>query len=107
MIPEVTIRTENGKFVLAEDYEYAGVKCEKGMLIDGASVPTIWTMFVPRMKASYLASTVIHDKLCEEERYKEADRLFYKMLYKQNVKKWRRKVMYAAVRLWHKYKYGK
>lgn len=103
---EVVLRTIGDSYVLDEDFSAHGVLCKKGMVIDGASVPLLWTILIPRMKPKYLASTVIHDKLCNDENYKEADRIFKIMLEEQGVKKWRRFLMYAAVRLWHKYKYG-
>ena len=71
----------------------------KGFHSDLASVPKIARRFVP-VHGKYSPSAIVHDYLIENKLFsrKTADDIFNEMNKKLGVKRWRRKIMYMAVR---------
>lgn len=73
----------------------------KGFVTDFASVPRILHAVFPPM-GKYGAAALVHDYLCVEKPVtrKEADKVFYNIMNRHDVKSWKAKIMYAAVRLY-------
>lgn len=79
----------------------------EGYVTDLASVPRLlWTLFPPHGR--YAKAAIIHDWLYDNAlRMKaEADRIFLDAMTVLGVPRWRRRVMYLAVRLFGKGKYS-
>lgn len=85
--------------------EYGGiVVIPGGYESDGASVPQIfWNRFPPF--GLYLESAIVHDYFCDlgnagksPINYKKAAKIFREAMEVQGVGKWKRNVMYQAVR---------
>ncbi len=97
--------TKNDKFVLLEDYTFGGITIPKGYETNGADVPWLATLIIPRFLPSNLPMVAMHDYLTEKHKYKLADNMFEGMF---RADKWtaRRALAVKAVRLYHKIKYG-
>jgi len=94
------------KFKLIKDLKYKDVIIKKGFRTDGASVPRIFWFLFPPNRTDYLPCAIIHDYLCDKEEYKKADKCFKQCLEELKVDKFSRTLMYWAVRIYHKIKYG-
>lgn len=76
----------------------------KGFRTDLASVPRFLWAFIPPF-GNVSKGAVVHDYLCIYDAYdgkmtqKEADQVFYKLLVRHGVYKWKAKLMYFAVRI--------
>lgn len=106
LILEVTDNKRTWK--LKEAFTMRGVVVPKGFETNLASVPKIpliYTIF----KDEGRKSSVIHDYLYSTRSLsrKESDLIFYKCLEEEGVSKFKRKIMYAAVRLFGKKYYYK
>ncbi|HFV9934559.1 TPA: DUF1353 domain-containing protein [Salmonella enterica subsp. enterica serovar Bovismorbificans] len=78
-----------------------------GFVTDLASVPRIfWSLMPP--DGRYAKAAIIHDYLYDNalRTKREADRIFLDGMTVQGVPKWKRTVMYWAVRLFGRGKYG-
>ena len=94
------------KFKVLKSITYKDIVIPAGFRSDGASVPRIfWSIFPPN-RTDYLPCAIIHDYLCDLEEYKKADIYFCDCLKELQVDKFSRKIMYNAVRLYHKIEYG-
>ncbi|MBE3030102.1 DUF1353 domain-containing protein [Campylobacter sp. RM9344] len=97
---------DRDRFELVEDYAYGIVTIPKGYRTNGANVPRIfWSIFPPN-SPEYLSAIVVHDYLCDKERYKLADKVLKQMMIALNVAKWKIYTFYFACRVYHKLKYG-
>lgn len=95
---------DKDRFELVSEYEYKGIKIPAGYKTNGANVPRIfWSVFPPN-SPEYLSAIVVHDWLCDLEKYKQADEIFYEMMIALEVSKWKCKVFYLACRAYHKIK---
>lgn len=74
----------------------------KGFVTDFASVPRILHAVFPPT-GRYGAAALVHDymTMTRETPFtrKEADRIFYSLMKKHGVKRWKARIMYGAVRL--------
>ncbi len=75
-----------------------------GFVSDGASIPRLfWAIIGPPIGSSHLLPAIVHDYLCEQARdYNErvlGDAVFFKLLRDFDVPRWRRTLMYIAVRV--------
>lgn len=96
--------TTDGNFVLLEDFCIDGLVIEKGYKTNGANVPRVFWSFIPPFKVQNLPAVVVHDWLCDKERYKEADELFEKLLNKFDLEPLKDEMVFA-VKKYHKFKY--
>ena len=72
----------------------------KGFVTDLASVPRIFWPIVPPY-GKHLEASILHDFLCRNEWARaKADREFLHAMKKAGVKRWRRMLMFWAVRAW-------
>lgn len=82
-------------------FEVQSVTVPKGFVTDFASVPRLFHAIFPPM-GRYGVAALVHDYLCVTKPVsrKQADQAFYSLMRRNNVKPWKAKVMYAAVRLY-------
>jgi len=80
------------------------IKIPAGFETDFASVPRIFWRIIPPW-GKYSKAAVIHDYLysTQEVTRLRADKIFLSLMVELKVKKWKRRVMYRAVRMfgWH------
>ena len=96
--------TLNNTFILEENYQVRNVRVPKGYESNGANIPRIFWSLIPPNKPKYQPAIMIHDYLCDKEKYELADNLFEEILLDIEIS-WRTKIMVKAVRLYHKIKY--
>lgn len=96
--------TFDNKFVLELPYQVKNVLIPKGYKSNGANIPRIFWSLIPPNKPKYQPAIMIHDYLCDKEKYKLADDLFEEVLFDIEIS-WKTKAMVKAVRLYHKIKY--
>ncbi|ADJ61757.1 DUF1353 domain-containing protein [Herbaspirillum seropedicae] len=98
----------------AFDYHIGGypsqriVRVPAGTITDLASVPRcLWAVFPPHGR--YAKAAIVHDYLYESAigSKREADRIFLEAMVVLGVPGWRRWVMYLAVRLFGRGRYGR
>lgn len=98
---------EKDKFRVYQDYYYQGICVPKGFVTNGADIPRILWSFFPPNSPEYLSAVVIHDYMCAKIgvfTYKEADAMFYRAMMDIGVSKWKAKLFYFCVRLYHKFR---
>ncbi|MBE2985487.1 DUF1353 domain-containing protein [Campylobacter sp. RM6883] len=94
------------RFELVESYEYGNIVVPAAYKTNGANVPRIfWSVFPPN-SPEYLSAIVVHDYLCDKERYKEADEVLREMMTELGCSKIKVWCFYLACRAWHKLRYG-
>ncbi len=94
-------------FYLSDDNSDV-ISVPAGFVTDLASVPRIfWTLLPPDGK--YAKAAIIHDYLYDNalRTKKEADKIFLDGMTVLGVPKWKRTVMYWAVRMFGRGNYGK
>jgi len=94
------------KFKVTEPFKFKEIEIPRGYRSDGASVPRVFWCLFPPNRTDYLPCAIIHDYLCDKGEYKKADKYFKECLKELGVDKFSRALMYLAVRLYHKIKYG-
>ena len=97
--------TSNDKFVLKKPYTYKGVTIPEGYETNGADVPWLFTLIIPRYLPSNLPMVAMHDYLTDMEEYALADNMFEDM-FRADGYTVRRKMAVKAVRLYHRVRYG-
>lgn len=99
--------TTKDKFIIKEPYHYKGITIPKGYETNGADVPWLATLIIPRYLPSNLPMVAMHDYLTDLEEYKLADDMFENM-FKESEQGYtfRRKLAVKAVRIYHKLIYG-
>lgn len=105
------------KWQLNETYVYASkfglIEIPKDYKTNGANIPRIfWSIFPPNAP-EYLSAAILHDYLCDKA-YADnknyamfcfADKVFYNALLDLEINKYKAKIFYYAVRLYHYVKY--
>jgi len=114
---EVEATNEIGKWKLTEPFEYVVgslenpediIKIPAGFITDFASTPRfLWSIFPPFGK--YGKAAVLHDYLYGTQKYsrKKCDKTFLEAMGVLKVPKWKRYMMYYAVRLFGRSHYSK
>ena len=98
---------KNNKIKVKKEIKYKDIIIPENFVSDGASIPYIAKLFnITRYRMDYLPCAIIHDYLCDKEEYKKADECFHNCLKELKVGKISRTLMYYAVRVYHKLKYG-
>ena len=97
--------TINNRYVLLEHYQVENVRVPKGYETNGADVPKLFWWFVPPFKPKFLPAIIVHDYLCDREKYQLADALFESTLFAIE-KSFVTKTMVKSVKIYHKIKYG-
>lgn len=95
----------DNRFELAEHWQCKNVRVPKGFITDGATIPRVFWWIIPPFKPKFLPAIIIHDYLCDKEKYQLADELFEITLFAIE-KSIVTKTMVKSVRIYHKIKYG-
>jgi hypothetical protein len=93
------------KFILLEDFEYNGYTVPKGYITDGASIPRIFWSFYPPNRPDYLPAAIVHDHLCDLERYVEGDREFKNCLDDLDIHDFTMHIFHKTVVSYHYIRY--
>ena len=96
------------KSSLSFENEKYKVTIKSGLMTDGASIPKIfWSIIGCPLNGKYVGSALIHDGLYASHilSKEESDLLFLDMMKDNGVAKWRRKLMYYAVKYFGKSSY--
>ena len=100
-------------FKLVENFEYyitdeqaEKITVPKGFVTDFASVPRIFWNIIPPI-GRYTKACIIHDYMYDNaiKTKKEADLIFYQAMQVLGVPKWKRLIMYWAVRMFGRGEY--
>ena len=98
---------KNNKIKLKKEVKYKDITIPTNFTSDGATIPWIAKIFnITRYRMDYLPCAIIHDWLCDLEEYKKADEYFCECFKELYVNKRDAKIMYLAVRFWHKIRYN-
>ena len=98
----------------AEPTPFGVLVVPKGFETDGASIPFwAWPIVGPPIGGPHLRAAVVHDYLCSmakrDNDYGErvlADAIFFMILYRTpGITRWKRSLMYGAVRTWGRLTY--
>lgn len=91
---------------LMRDFEYYPdegdvIEVPHGFVFDFASIPRIFWSFIGSPTGKYGPAALIHDYLYFTQTVKrhEADKIFYTIMRILGISRWRRSMMYFAVRL--------
>lgn len=98
------------KYYVGEKIQDVWVHVPAGYLTDGATVPRPFWSIIPPW-GNYGQAAVIHDILCETQQLysngllisitrKRADQIFMEAMEAAGVGRWKRYLMYSAVRMW-------
>jgi len=75
--------TKNNTFELVEDFTIMGVTIPKGFTSDGLTLKVkLLRLIVNKYEPKFQPFYFLHDYLCREEKYKLADELSSKVLFK-------------------------
>lgn len=97
---------KNHKFKVVLSVKVCDIIIPSGFISDGASIPRLFWVLFPPNRTDYLPCAVLHDYLCDKGEYKKADECFKQCLHKLEVDKFSRVLLYSAVRIYHKLRYG-
>lgn len=93
-------------FIVAKPFRVnSSLTIPKGYKTNGANIPRVFWFIIPPFKPKYLPAVVVHDFLCDKERYKLADKIFEELLFSIE-KSLKTKIMVLAVKLYHFFRYG-
>jgi len=96
----------SGTFIVYEDYTTRGEVVPKGFSTDGLTLKIrVLRLMVDKYQPKFAPFFVLHDYLCSNDRYEEADRLGKEVLFEIEYSR-RTRLMMWAIRLYHKIKYG-
>lgn len=96
---------DKDKFELVEAYQYKNILVPKGYKTNGANIPRLfWCIFAPN-SPEYLSAVILHDYLCDKEKYILADNILFDAMSALGVKKWKIYLFYYSCRIYHKIKY--
>ena len=96
----------NGLFEIYEEYNLEDIKVPKGFVTDGLTLKNrLLRVIVDKYQPKFAPFFVIHDYLCSLNKYKEADTVGSKILFRIEYS-FRTKTMIKAIKLYHRLKYG-
>jgi len=98
--------TSNGTYKLLKPLVYRGIIVPYGEETNGGNIPRMFRGFILPFAPRLLLAFAIHDYFCNLEKYKKADRLFYKALKDLEVVRWKRRVLYRIVKTYHRIRYN-
>jgi len=97
--------TPQNTLKLTEEFTIKGVTIEKGFESDGLTLKTRFlNLFVNRFSPKLSPFFFLHDKLCSDEKYKEADRLGREVLMEIE-NSFRTRWGMKLIEMYHYYKY--
>ena len=96
---------ENNRYKVAKPYKYKNIMVPKGYETNGANIPRIlWSVWPPN-KSDFMHAVVVHDYLCDKEKYSLADDLFREALQEAGASKLTVWLFYTSVSLYHRLRY--
>lgn len=102
------------KYQVVKEIQFGNWTIKPGWCTNGANVPRAFWWLIEPNQSDILPAVICHDYLCdiadctiigEYVNFKVADRLFKEHLIYLGVAKWKRNLMFAAVRVFHWCKY--
>ena len=103
MYPKLEATSDN-KYRLLEEFRCGDIVVPKGYVTNGADIPRLFWFIVPPFKPKFMHAILVHDYLCDLDRYKEADDCFEKLLFRVE-KSIVTRLMVFAVKWYHKLRY--
>ncbi|RAZ46641.1 DUF1353 domain-containing protein [Campylobacter hyointestinalis] len=98
---------DKDRFELVEDYEFKDIKVPAGYKTNGANIPRIfWSVFAPN-SPEYISAILVHDYLCDLEKYRLADEILKEMMIVLDCSKLKVNIFYYSCRVYHKLRYRK
>jgi len=95
-----------GTFRLYEPYKNKGIKVPNGFETDGLTLKVrLLRLLVDKYQPKFSPFFVVHDYLCSQDKYKEADEIGSQILFEIE-NSWRTRAMIKAIKLYHRLKYG-
>ena len=101
----ITTSTKDNNRIVIRNYYIHNITIPAGFKTNGANVPRIFWSIIPPFKPKYEPAYIVHDYLCNLERYKYADEKFKDILLEIEDSIITR-AMVLAVTLYHRIKYG-
>jgi len=106
MLKPIFSPTSDNKVILEKDYKInEDFVIPAGFKSDGATIPRLLWWFIPPFKPKYLPAVIVHDYLCNLEKYRQAD-VWFSYLLLQIEDSFKTRMMIRAVKLYHRFKYG-
>ena len=103
---EVAVRPmHKDRYKLLKEFTYKDIVVPEGYETNGADIPRFLWVFLPPNRADYLPAVIVHDYLCDLQKYNEADDYFESMLKELEVGKKTRMLMVKGVRFYHCLRY--
>jgi hypothetical protein len=94
-------RTKKYKLVIS--FIYKDVVVPKGYKTDGLTYKfRLLGIFLNKYDPRFIKAAVVHDYLCDKEKYSKADQYFRELLPPV----WYRETMVLAAKVWHFIRYG-
>lgn len=93
------------RYRLLAPFRYKNVQVPAGFVTNGANIPRLlWSIWPPN-KSDFMKAVVIHDYLCDLEKYRLADDLFKEAIQENGASRFTAWAFYTSVDLYHRIKY--
>jgi hypothetical protein len=93
------------RYRLAQPFRYRNVQVPAGFVTNGANIPRpLWIVWPPN-RSDFMKAVVVHDYLCDREKYALADELFRDALQEAGAHRFTVWAFFTAVDLYHRIKY--
>ncbi|QCD44123.1 DUF1353 domain-containing protein [Campylobacter mucosalis] len=93
------------KFELVEEYRYQDIIVPVGYKTNGANIPRIFWSVYPPNSPEYLSAILVHDYLCDLEKYELADEILKEMMTELGCSRLKVSIFYLCCRVYHKLRY--
>ena len=97
----------NNRYKLNKEFKYKDITIPENFETNGANIPRLLWVIWPPNKSDYLPAIIIHDYLCNEEKYHKADLYLKDVMKELKINKTTIYLFYLGVRLYHMIKYRK
>jgi len=94
------------RYKILKEIRFLNVKVPKGYRTNGGNIPRPVWMFLSPYDPEMLPLYIIHDYLCDKEKYKKADEYLWYLGKELHVAKWKLNIVHLAVRAYHKIWYN-
>lgn len=93
------------RYRVVEPFRYQNIQIPVGFVTDGANIPRpLWAIWPPN-KSDFMKAVVVHDYLCDREKYALADQLFKEALQEAGAAGFTIWLFYTSVDMYHRIKY--
>lgn len=93
------------RFMLLEDFEFNGHVVPKGYITNGANTPRFAWFIYPPNRPDYLPAAIIHDYLCDNMDFIEADKQFRLCLKDLDIDPITIQIFHKGVLVYHLFRY--